>query len=202
MIRVALTGNIGMGKTTAAKIFRSYGAFLLNTDDVVKELLNKDFVITRVCDVFGRDIAKDGHIDKKTLAEIVFKDDKKLRNLEDILHPLVFEEVERFLSENNSEGVFIVEAPVLFERGYQRLFDKTITVFCDENVAIKRLVSKGFSTQDAISRLQSQMPIDKKCGLSDFVINNNGSIEELKQQVFAIYQKLERMADGRGKGDF
>ncbi|MFQ3573102.1 MAG: dephospho-CoA kinase [Thermodesulfovibrionales bacterium] len=201
MIKVALTGNIGMGKTTVGKVFSSLGALVINTDDVVSQLLNSDEVKKRIIAVFGRGILSDQVIDKKALAELVFNDAKKRAELEDIIHPLVFEEVDRIASNTGKDCILIVEAPIIFERGYQGLFDKTITVFCDENTAINRLMSKGINKDDAIARIRAQMPIEKKCALSDFLIDNNKGINDLYDQVLAIYKILERMADGRGKGD-
>ncbi|MCX8027106.1 MAG: dephospho-CoA kinase [Thermodesulfovibrionales bacterium] len=201
MIRVALTGNIGMGKTTAAKIFQSLGACVVYTDEIVRVLLDKYDVKKRLCEVFGDFVVKDNILDKRVLADIVFRDDCKRMQLEDILHPLVFEEVERVCVRCGKDSIVVVEAPIIFERGYQKSFDKTITVFCDEDIAIKRLLLKGFNKEEATLRLKSQMPISRKCEMSDFVIDNNGSIEDLHRQVTTIYQTLERIKDGRGKRD-
>jgi dephospho-CoA kinase len=132
-----------------------------------------------------------GHLDKKIVADLVFKNDIVKSSLEDLLHPLVFEWIESFLKTiDNKEAVVVIEVPLLFERGYDERFDRTITVFTDAETALRRLEKKGVSRNEAIARLQSQLPVDEKMNKSDFRINNNDTVEETMTQVTAIYKKI------------
>lgn len=201
MIIIGLTGNYGMGKSTVSKFFEELGAVVINTDSIVRDLLEKEDVISKIKDAFGEDLIKmEGNkpsIDKKKLAEIVFEYPHLRISLENILHPLVFkkidekiEQIRKETKDQKIETLIIVEVPVLFERGYQNRFDKIITVFTDEETAIKRLLNKGISENDIKSRLKSQFPIEMKINKSDFVIDNSKDIEFTRSQVIEIYRKL------------
>ncbi|HCZ11061.1 MAG TPA: dephospho-CoA kinase, partial [Nitrospiraceae bacterium] len=130
-------------------------------------------------------------INKKKLAEIVFEHSHLRISLEDILHPRVFERVNEEVAKITDPSVIIiVEAPVIFERGYQNRFDKIITVFASEDIAVSRLKEKGISGDEAKKRLKSQFPIEMKINKSDFSIDNNKDLENTKRLVEEIYKEL------------
>lgn len=197
---IGLTGNYGMGKSTVARMFGELGAIVIDTDTIVKKLLTEDTVIEIIREAFGDDviIEYDGQkkeVDKKKLAEIVFDNPHLRISLENILHPLVFKRIEEEIKEIKAregmpEPIIIVEAPIIFERGYQNRFDKIITVFTDEETAIKRLLEKGIPEDDIRRRLKSQFPIKMKIERSDFVIDNSRSLDFTKPQVIDIYRKI------------
>ncbi|MCL4457991.1 MAG: dephospho-CoA kinase [Nitrospirae bacterium] len=198
MTIIGLTGNYGMGKSTAAHMFKELGAFVIDTDDIVRELLKDPAVIYEIKKAFGDDIIQQSaasgqpsEINKKKLAEIVFEHPHLRISLEDILHPRVFKRVEEEAGKiNDPSAIIIVEAPVIFERGYQNRFDKIITVFASEDIAVSRLKGKGIPGEEAVKRLKSQFPIEMKIAKSDFVIDNNGDLENTKKQVKEIYNQL------------
>jgi len=188
---IGLTGNYGMGKSTVARMFKELGAFVIDTDDIVRGLLKDPGVIYEVKKAFGDDIAEDNRINKKKLAEIVFEHSHLRISLEDILHPRVFERVNEEVAKITDPSVIIiVEAPVIFERGYQNRFDKIITVFASEDIAVSRLKEKGISGDEAKKRLKSQFPIEMKINKSDFSIDNNKDLENTKRLVEEIYKEL------------
>lgn len=196
MVVVGLTGNYGMGKSRVALMFKEAGAVTIDTDAVVRELLGEPAVIDEIKGVFGEDIAQENLINKERLADLVFQHPHLRVSLEDILHPEVFKRIDEelaMLSNNTSAAVpivVIIEAPLIFERGYQDRFDKIITVFTSEEVAISRLKKKGIGEGDVRRRIESQLPIGVKIARSDFTIDNNGDLENTKRQVEAIYQTL------------
>jgi dephospho-CoA kinase len=198
MIVIGLTGNYGMGKSTVAKIFRELGAVTIDSDDIVSELLADKAVISEIKKAFGDDIihktedrSQKTEINKKMLADMVFDNPSLRISLEDILHQRVFKKIDEKLSKiSNPSAVVIVEAPVIFERGYQNRFDKIITVFTSEEIAIDRLKGKNISEDDARKRLKSQFPIEMKIKISDFVIDNSQSLDYTKNQVEDIYKVL------------
>ena len=196
MLIVGLTGNFGMGKSTVAGMFKELGAFTLDADEIVKGLLCEPSVIQEIKKAFGDDIADDGLVDKKLLSQIVFDYPHLRISLEDILHPRVFKKIDFEIYRIKASGklnIIIIEAPVIFERGYQNKFDIIITVFAPEDIAIARLKNKGISEEEARKRLGSQFPIEMKVGKSDYSIDNGRTIEHTRQQVNDIYQRLLRM---------
>lgn len=200
MIIVGLTGNYGMGKSTVAKIFNELGAIIIDSDEIVRDLLNNTLVIQEIKRVFGDEVIKrevdalgqqKEKIDKKNLAHIVFNNPFLRKALEDILHPIVFKRIEEETAKiKDPAAIVIIEVPVLFERGYQNRFDKIITVFTSEDIALKRLKEKGITEEDAISRMKNQFPVEMKIKRSDFIIDNNIDIEYTRRQVEEIYMKL------------
>lgn len=198
MTVIGLTGNYGMGKSTVARMFGDLGAIVIDTDDIVRELLKDSAVIYEIKKAFGDDIVqKTGHrtqkteINKRMLAEIIFEHPHLRISLENILHPRVFKKIDEEIAKiTDTSAIVIIEAPVIFERGYQNRFDKIITVYTSEDIAIQRLKEKGISEEDARKRLKSQFPVEMKISKSDFAIDNSRDIENTKRQVEEICSKL------------
>jgi dephospho-CoA kinase len=201
MAIIGLTGNYGMGKSTVSKIFEELGAIVIDADSIVRELLEKEELISMIKDTFGDDVIKmednKPRIDKKKLADIVFENPHLRISLENILHPLVFkkinekiEQIRQITKDQKTEPLIIIEATVIFERGYQNRFDKIITVYTDEETAIKRLLNKGISEDDIKKRLKSQFPVEMKINKSDFVVDNSKDLEYTRYQVMEIYKRL------------
>ena len=191
MLVAGLTGNYGMGKSKILALFAKLGAYTFNSDKIVAALLTEKDVLEKIRKVIGHDVFyKNGTLNKKKVARLIFRDEALRRSLEDILHPLVFERIEDILTAVDKNSVVIIEVPLLFERGYRERFDKTITVFTDEETALKRLEKAGVKRTDALLRLQSQLPIREKMKRSDFIIDNSGSVRETTSQAEAIYKTL------------
>lgn len=191
MIIICLTGNYGMGKSTVARMFREFGAIVIDTDDIVRKLLKDITVIYEIKKAFGEDIVEGNEINKKLLAEIVFEHPHLRISLENILHPRVFKKIDEEITKiTDTSAIVIIEAPVIFERGYQNRFDKIITVYTSEDIAIQRLKEKGISEDDARKRLKSQFPVEMKISKSDFVIDNSKDLENTRRQVEEIFSRL------------
>lgn len=201
MLRVGLTGNFGMGKSTVGAILGELGAYVIDTDQIVRELFEEDRIKQAIVEFFGKVILKpNGEIDKGIISKIIFSNNSVKARYEDLLHPFVFERIESKLRELKGVKLVVIEAPIIFERCYENRFDTIINVQCPEPLAIQRLVSKGYTEQEALARLKTQMPSRLKSERSDFVIDNNSDIEALRRQVKKIYEAIERMADDRSKG--
>ncbi|MCX8033724.1 MAG: dephospho-CoA kinase [Thermodesulfovibrio sp.] len=196
MIKVGLTGNFGMGKSTVAEFFKKLGAYVINADKLVESLLEEPDVVEEIERLFGKEVLINGKLNKKYIANIIFENPLMRIYLENIIHPRVFEKIDAIIKNIPSRGeptIVVVEAPIIFERGYQNRFDIIITVFTDEEIAIKRLEEKGISKEESMKRLKSQFPIEMKKSKADYIIDNSGSLEDTALQVEAIFQKLIAM---------
>ncbi len=188
-----------MGKSFVLSAFRDLGAVTLNSDRIVAVLLKEAGVTEKVSDLLGSEVVNaDGALDKKAVAQKVFHDRELRKRLEELIHPLVFEKVNDFIGRiKDKNRVVVVEVPLLFEGNYQKDFPKVITVYAPEETAINRLGSSGISREEALLRLESQLPIEEKKARADYVIDNGGSKEETLKQVAEVYRLLcEEMKKG------
>ena len=181
-----------MGKSAVLQMFRELGAVTIDADWVVQQLLREKQVLKKIKTLFGAGVFdKKGNLDKSKIAHRIFRNKSLRLKLEDLLHPLVFERIDDFFKKTrNGRKVFIVEAPLIFERGYEVRFDKMITVFTRETTAINRLSMHGIQPKEVIERLKCQLPIKEKIKKSDYQIDNSGLPEKTKKQVEAVYKKL------------
>jgi dephospho-CoA kinase len=192
MLLVALTGNYGMGKSAVLKMFGKLGAYTIDADEVVGSLLNEQKVLVKIRDIMGVEVfGPQGGLDRKKVADAIFKDVALRASLENLLHPLVFDAIDAVIAQRKGEdAIIVVEIPLLFEGGYEKKFNRTITVFTDESAALARLEKKGIGRPEAMQRLSAQIPIRDKIGKSDFVIDNNGPPENVIPGVKRIYERL------------
>lgn len=196
MFIAGLTGNYGMGKSAVLSMFRELGAITIDADLVVGILLREKGILNKIKTLLGKNVFdKKGRLDKKRVAEKIFKNKKLRLTLENLLHPLVFERIDNFIkASKNNRKIFIVEAPLIFERGHEGRFDRAITVFTNETTAINRLSMHGITAKQASERLKCQLPIKEKIKRSDYSIDNSGEIEKTRKQVEAVYKELLREA--------
>ncbi|MDH5716586.1 MAG: dephospho-CoA kinase [Spirochaetia bacterium] len=201
-----LTGIIGSGKSSVASFFKKEGAVILNADDFAKlavtpKYKNFSLIKEKLISVFEKDVReKTGEdlfingqkLNRKALREVVFHNNKKLKTLNEIIHP----EVRKLFIENvlnvSKDKIIIYEVPLLFETKLNKLVRKTIVVYCEENTAIKRASERMGISQDAIKKiLNKQISIEKKLKMADHIINNNGKLEETKFQVKKLMKSLK-----------
>lgn len=200
MLLVGVTGNYGMGKSTVLGLFKNLGGIIIDADEIVDSLLGEKDVLEKIRKVLGETVfLKNGRLSKKRVAHIVFKNDSLRRSLEDILHPLVFRKINLLLNKKDfRDKLVFVETPLLFERGYERRFDTTITVYAEEEAALRRLEKEGISRRESQLRLKAQLPIEEKIKRPDFTVDNNGAIRETTSQVERIYRELLKKAKEDG----
>jgi dephospho-CoA kinase len=193
-----LTGNIGSGKSTVAGMFRQAGIPVLDADRIAREVTAPggrahDGVVRE----FGREILlSDGTIDRRKLADIVFSDPSRRSRLEALTHPAILEAMKEALDALSREGrpAAVVEAALIHESGAKGLFDAVISVRCDEETLLRRLLARGgISEEQAMARLRAQMDAERKAERSDHVIDNSGSMEETRAQA----ERLARVILGK-----
>jgi len=197
MIIVGLTGNVGTGKSTVANIFKELGAYVIDWDELAREVVRPHSRAWKeIVEYFGKSILNaDLTINRQKLADIVFSDKEKLEKLNQIVHPEVFKEDERILNEIKSlapNAVIIKDIPLLFELTRPVFVDKIVVVSASEQTQLRRLEEKGISREDAQNRMKSQLPLEEKVKSADFVINNDGSLEMTKRQAKEIYSLLRQ----------
>ena len=196
MLHVGLTGNIASGKSTAASIFGELGAYVIDADRVVHGLLKSGTsTYEKIFDAFGSQIlAPNGEIDRKKLGQIVFSDASKRIRLNALTHPEVGAAIRHRISEIEqltSRGIVIVDAALMIETGGYKMYDRLIVVTCDPSLQIARLMSRdGLTEADAKARIGSQMPIEEKLKLANYVINTSGTMRKTRDQVEEIYRAL------------
>ena len=215
MLKVGLTGGIASGKSTVSRIFASFGAKVLDADEVAREvLLPGQPAWTRLRQAFGQEFFRpDGTVRRKQLRRLVFADAEKRSQLNAIVHPEVMKEIDRryeILSSSVQNGVLLVDVPLLLEVGVANRFDKVVVVYVSERVQINRLQQRdGISEKEAKQALNAQMALSKKVEQADYLIDNSGTLEETRSQVEKVWEaliKLSRIAKrgasaNRGDGD-
>ena len=201
MLKVGITGCIGSGKTEVCKILEELGAPVIYADTIAKDLLDEDEGVKRqVIKLFGTQAYNAvGKVDRKLLARKIFFDEKLKHQLEKIVHPVVIEYILKKISEiqnNLNYKVAFVEAALIFETEFHKNLDYTIVVDSDIDLCVERVIKRDkISKQEVINRIKSQLNPQKKLQLADFIIKNNSSLAELKQNVKFIYNLLIKISN-------
>ena len=199
MLNVGLTGGIACGKSTVAQMFKEHGAHLIDFDRIAHHVQEPGKqAYKEVVHLFGNEILHpDKKIDRVKLGNIVFGDKKKIVELNNIVHPLVYQEWHirlDIIRTKEEHAIVLSDVPLLFEGKMQHLFDLTILVLIPPEEQVRRLRMRNkMSKEDAEKRLESQMPIGEKIKLADIVIDNEGSISDTKKKVKQIWEKLLHM---------
>lgn len=200
MFVVGLTGGVASGKTTISYLLREEGAYVIDADQIARELVRPHTPVwNQIVKVFGREILeKDGSIGRKKLAAIVFSDPQQRGLLNRILHPRIEEEMDRRLeemSQRHPDSIVVVDAALLVETGDYRKMDKLIVVTSTETQQIERLGQRdGMEPEQAREILSSQMALEEKLKVADFVIRNDGSFEETERRAKEVFQELKKIA--------
>ena len=197
MVKVGLTGGICTGKTTVGRMFVDLGCRLVDSDRITHELFAPgEKVYEAVVAEFGGRIQDgEGRIDRSVLGEIVFNDPARRQRLNDLVHPAVIERQKEFLERVEAAdptSVAIVDAALMIEVGTYKNYDWVVVVTCTPDQQRQRLAERGpLGVEEIEARISSQMPLDEKAGLADFVIDNSESLEETRRQVAQVYEKLK-----------
>ncbi|MFC1700526.1 dephospho-CoA kinase [Patescibacteria group bacterium] len=182
-----LTGNIGCGKSTVLNIFaRFIDVVVFDTDKIAKKLL-EDKYADSLLKIVEKDVFSDNKIDFQKIDKIVFKDDQKLKELQNFIHPLVWEFICEDVKKKGNRTFGIVESAILFEINWDKLFDKIIVVECSHEQQYKRLYEKGLKKKEIESRIAKQMPIEEKRKRADIIIDTECSFQQLEVKVNQLY---------------
>ena len=189
MLKVALTGGIGSGKSTVAEFLDELGAYVIDSDQLARDVVERGTPgYEAVLATFGDGILTDGEIDRAKLAEIVFKDATARAALESIIHPFVRDSAEKMVKSLPSDAVVINQIPLLVETDGAKRFDFVITVSADEDVRRRRLIERGMKDYEVTKRLAAQVNDAAREAIAHSVIRNNGSIDELRHVVEELWR--------------
>lgn len=191
-IKLAVTGGIGSGKTAFCGFLKSEGIPVINVDDVSKDLLENDTeIIKKITRVFGENSYLDGKPNKKYLAEEVFSNSENVFKINSILHPKVIKKVDILaddLLRNNN--VVAAEAALIYEANMESRFDYVVLIKADKNIRMKRKIElENYSPEQFIKRNENQIPEEEKAECADFVFENNGNLDDLKNKAF-LFSKI------------
>jgi len=199
MLIVGLTGGVASGKTAVSQVLKEEGAYIIDADQIARELVQPHKPAwNELIRAFGKEILQeDGFIHRKKLADKVFAYPKKRKLLNQILHPRIKEEMDRRTKEigqKDSEAIVVIDAPLIVELGDHREMDKLIVVASTQTQQIERLKERdGIGPEEALRILSSQMPVEEKVNLADFVIRNEGSLEETKKRAKEVFKELRKV---------
>ena len=189
---LGLSGGIGSGKSTVAKMFGDLGAIVIDADAIAKEVLEPGQVgYESVIHAFSESILdSSGQIDRKKLAEIVFQDQGQLAKLEAIVHPAVIARVAEIRESLLDTAVVIYDTPLLVEKQLQNQFDQVVIVVSDPSVRKQRLLARGLESTDIEARIANQATDDQRADVADFVIVNDGTFQDLRENVHKVWQQI------------
>lgn len=186
LIKIAITGNIASGKSQAENIISNkYGFTVYDADIIAHSILDN------ITDFYGYDVFTDGKIDRNKLGSLVFSNPDLKIKLEQLTHPKIKSEIIHLFEKHSAEKYIFVSVPLLFEAGFEDIFDKILLITTDENLQLTRLISRNnYSEKEAIIRIESQMPQVEKIKHADYVIENNGSMIDFANNIDKFIKQL------------
>jgi len=196
---VGLTGGFGVGKSSVAQRFKNMGAEIIDADEIAHGAMKKGSpVFDAIVELFGEALHPGGKkMDREILAEIVFSDSTRRKELEAIIHPYVYKKIKEQIDESDRR-VILVEVPLLFEAGFETLCDKVMVVTCNASVKMKRL-KKKFTDQEVRAREKAQMAEALKAQKANFIIDNSKSIYQTQREIERLWSKFFSLSKGANK---
>lgn len=196
MLKVGLTGGIGSGKSTASRYFESLGAFVLDADEEAKKLITSNETVQHeLISEFGTDIIDGtGRVDKNKLSRVAFQDEDHQQRLNSVVHPYIFNLIDKEFNRvfnDKKHGVFIVDAALIYETGFDAHLDYVIVVTAHlKNRMERALGRKTLSREEILKRVGFQWPEEEKVNMADFVVHNDGTEAKLQKNIESLIKKL------------
>lgn len=190
MHKIAIVGNIAAGKSEVEKYLSKKDFVVLDTDMMTHDILMDKPDVPEAFEDY--DIFEYGRLSKQKLGKLVFDNPELKSKLEDIVHPLIMQEIDNAFRIYSNEKIVFISVPLLFEVGWESLFDKIIFIKADDNIRLERLIERsGLSREDASKRLKSQIPQDEKLAKAHYIIENNSTIDNLYEQIERILDEFD-----------
>ena len=198
LVVAGLTGGIATGKSTVSSILREAGAIIIDADAIARDVVKKDLPAWHEIVIkFGKEVLlPDGEIDRVRLGDIIFRDSSKKEILNKIVHPHVIQKVAELIEaigKESPDSVVILDVPLLIEAGMDKGMEDVVIVYTPEDIQKKRLVERdGISDEEALLRIHSQMPIEKKREFATIIIDNSGTIAATKKRALEVFDSLKK----------
>jgi dephospho-CoA kinase len=191
-VYLGLTGGIGSGKSTAARMFADLGATIIDADAIAKEVLEPGQLgYESIVNKFGDEILdSSGNIDRTILAAKVFENSSKLKELEDVVHPEVAGKVQEIRESLPAGTTVIYDTPLLVEKKLQDQFDQVIVVLAPEPLRTQRLLARGLAERDIAARMNKQATDEQRQSVANYVIDNSGTLAQLRAQVLNVWNQI------------
>jgi dephospho-CoA kinase len=193
---LGLTGSIATGKSTVANMLRRRGAVLIDADQVARKVVEPGSLgLNKIIENFGSEmVTAEGRLDRAKLGELVFNDEEARERLNALLHPLIIEEMKQLTGQSlkkEPHSIVIWDVPLLIEENLTQFVEQVIVVYVPESIQLKRLMERNQLTEtDAIKRMKSQLSIEDKKKVADYIIDNSGSLEDTERQVDQLWRYL------------
>ncbi|GAA4664305.1 dephospho-CoA kinase [Streptomyces youssoufiensis] len=197
MLKLGLTGGIGAGKSEVSRLLASYGAVVIDSDKIAREVVEPGTPgLAAVVAEFGEEILdSEGRLDRPKLGSIVFADPQRLAALNTIVHPLVRDRSAELESEAGADSIVVHDVPLLTENGLAPLFDLVLVVDASPQTQLDRLVRlRGMTEEEARSRMAAQATREQRKAVADLIVDNDGPLEALEPQVRKVWERLRERA--------
>jgi dephospho-CoA kinase len=196
MVKVGLTGGIGVGKSYVSNILASLGCYVFDSDKIARDVVKPGALgYQAVVAEFGREVlAADGQLDRERLGQIIFNDANKREKLNQLIHPLIMAEQDRqfrIVAEQDPQAIVVVDAALLIETNSYQRFDRLIVIFCDDAIQLARVMKREqISEAAARARINAQMPSHEKRQYANYEIDSSLGFEDTYRQTLALHQSL------------
>jgi len=186
---VVLTGSIATGKSTVSKVLTAYGFHIIDADQVAHKILDEQYL--PIAEMFGETLINNARVDRKALGAIVFADSAKRKQLEDLLHPLIYDKIERLsMQQDLLKKPYFIDIPLFFE-GERYPIERSLVIYTPSAQQLERLMSRdGYTREEALNRIKTQIPVEEKCKRATYVIDNSGTLMQLKQECERVKEKI------------
>ncbi len=186
---VVLTGSIGTGKSTVSKFLSSFGFHIIDADKIAHQILDEQQ--QSIADMFGESLVREGKVDRKALGAIVFSDSSKRKKLEALLHPLIYNEIERLSAQQDTlEKPYLIDIPLFFEGGRYPI-EKSLVVYATKEQQLERLMHRdGYNEDEALDRINTQIPVEEKRKRASYVIDNSGTLTQLQKECERVKEEI------------
>jgi len=186
---IALTGSIATGKSSVAARLSSFGFRVIDADTIAHQILDEQQ--QDIADIFGKKFVLHGKVDRKTLGSLVFADSNKRKKLEDLLHPLIYNEIERLSEQEDAlQKPYFIDIPLFFESERYPIV-KSLVVYTHKEQQLDRLMYReGYSKEVALARIESQISVEEKCKHASYVVDNSGTLAQLEKECERVKEEI------------
>lgn len=191
---IVLTGSIATGKSSTVKLLEASGFHIIDADKIAHKILDEQH--EAIAEKFGETLVHEGKVDRKALGAIVFSDTSKRKELEALLHPLIYDEIERLsIEQDRLKKPYFIDIPLFFENKRYPI-ERSLVVYTTEEQQLERLMQReGYTKEEALNRIHSQIPIEKKRKFATYVIDNSGTLTQLEKECERVKEEILHDSD-------